>query len=69
MIEAGEGAPSLDELAGAVGMSASHFHRVFKAMTGVTPKGYAMGRRAGRVRDELARGGAVAGAAYRAGCN
>jgi AraC family transcriptional regulator of adaptative response/methylated-DNA-[protein]-cysteine methyltransferase len=69
MIEAGEEAPSLEELAGAVGMSASHFHRVFKEMTGVTPKGYAMARRAGRVRDELARGGTVTGAVYRAGFN
>jgi AraC family transcriptional regulator of adaptative response/methylated-DNA-[protein]-cysteine methyltransferase len=69
MIEAGEGAPSLDELAGAVGMSASHLHRVFMAMTGVTPMGYAMARRAGRVRDELARGGTVTGAVYRAGFN
>ena len=33
--------PTLGELANAAGISAFHFHRVFKAIAGVTPKAYA----------------------------
>src|SRR5512147_2681806 len=40
--------PSLRELASAAGLSPYHFHRVFKAVTGVTPRAYAMAHRAGR---------------------
>jgi len=66
-IEDADGPPSLDALAEVAGMSRYHFHRVFKALTGVTPKGYADARRAGRVRDELARGEGVTRAIYGAG--
>ena len=38
--------PSLAELARTAGLSAYHFHRVFKAATGVTPKAYAAAHRA-----------------------
>ena len=41
LIEAAEEMPGLDALAKAAGMSRFHFHRVFKAVTGVTPKAYA----------------------------
>jgi AraC family transcriptional regulator of adaptative response/methylated-DNA-[protein]-cysteine methyltransferase len=69
-IEDLEEPPSLESLAGAVGMSAYHFHRVFKAATGLTPKAYAAARRAVRVRDELAVGTAsVTQAIYGAGFN
>ena len=40
-------------------ISAFHFHRIFKAHTGLTPKQYAIAHRAGRVREELARAGSV----------
>jgi AraC family transcriptional regulator, regulatory protein of adaptative response / methylated-DNA-[protein]-cysteine methyltransferase len=50
-------------------MSRFHFHRVFKAVTGVTPKAYADAQRAGRVRDELTRAGTVTEAIYGAGFN
>ena len=37
--------PALDTLAAAVGMSRFHFHRVFKAVTGLTPRAYATAHR------------------------
>jgi AraC family transcriptional regulator of adaptative response/methylated-DNA-[protein]-cysteine methyltransferase len=58
---------SLDGLAQAAGMSGSHFHRVFKRVTGVTPKAYAAQHRAQRVRDELARSQSVTDVIYGAG--
>ena len=61
--------PGLNVLAAAVGISAGHFHRVFKTMTGLTPKAYAVGHRAKRVRNELARRVTVTDAIYRAGFN
>lgn len=68
-IEAAEEPPSLTELAHGAGLSAYHFHRVFKAVTGLTPKAYAAAGRAGRVRDRLARGAGVTEAIYDAGYN
>lgn len=53
LIEQSEELPSLAELAGAVGLSAGYFHRLFKALTGLTPKAYAVGHRASRVREGL----------------
>src|SRR5258707_8549486 len=38
LIESSETAPSLELLAPHAGLSAYHFHRVFKATTGLTPK-------------------------------
>ena len=69
LIEAADETPSLDVLAKAAGMSRFHFHRVFKGVTGVTPKAYADASRGGRVRDRLARGGSVTEAIYGAGFN
>src|SRR6266545_4936208 len=43
MIEEAEEAPSLDALAHSAGMSRFHFHRVFKAVTGVTPTQFRAG--------------------------
>ena len=53
LIEAADKAPSLDELALAVGLSPYHFHRVFKAQTGLTPRGYAQAHRSRRLRHQL----------------
>lgn len=53
LIERADTAPALSELADAVGLSRSHFHRVFKAETGVTPHQYAVACRAARVRNAL----------------
>jgi AraC family transcriptional regulator, regulatory protein of adaptative response / methylated-DNA-[protein]-cysteine methyltransferase len=60
---------SLDALAGAVGMSPWHFHRVFKSMTGLTPKAYATAHRAQRMHQELSRDGTVTSAIYNSGFN
>jgi AraC family transcriptional regulator, regulatory protein of adaptative response / methylated-DNA-[protein]-cysteine methyltransferase len=68
-IEEAEETPSLDALARAAGLSRFHFHRVFKAVTGVTPKAYAAAHRGKRVREELAQRGTVTEALYGAGFN
>src|SRR6201993_5582614 len=59
--------PALKELAGAVGRSPSHFHRLFKATTGLTPKEYASAHRAAKVRGRLASGSSITEAIYDAG--
>jgi AraC family transcriptional regulator of adaptative response/methylated-DNA-[protein]-cysteine methyltransferase len=69
LIEEAESPPSLADLAAAAGMSSQHFHRVFKSVTGVTPKAYAAGHRAQRVRDRLASGESVTCAMVIAGFN
>ena len=66
-IEAADDAPNLDALAEAAGVSRFHFHRLFKSLTGVTPKAYADSLRAQRVRDELTQGTRVSEAIYEAG--
>ncbi|MFQ3786288.1 bifunctional DNA-binding transcriptional regulator/O6-methylguanine-DNA methyltransferase Ada [Halomonas sp. A29] len=69
LIETSDELPSLDELAHAAGLSRFHFHRVFKAGTGLTPKAYAVACRAGRVRQALAQQETVTEAIYEAGFN
>ncbi len=70
LIEGAETPPSLDELAQQAGMSPQHFHRVFKAETGLTPKAYASACRARRLRQELSVPTAsVTDAIYGAGFN
>ena len=69
MIEESETAPSLTELAEALALSPGYFHRIFKAHTGLTPKGYAVAHRAKRVRAALASDGSVTEAIYDAGFN
>ena len=69
-IEAAEQPPSLDDLALQAGLSPFHFHRVFKAATGLTPKAYADAHRANAVRASLACGGtSVTEAIFDAGFN
>lgn len=69
LIERAETLPSLDVLAAAAGLSRFYFHRVFRAVTGVTPKDYAAAHRAKLVREGLRRGDSVTGAIYDAGFN
>ncbi len=69
-IESAEQPPSLDELAQQAGLSPFHFHRVFKAATGLTPKAYAQAHRAQAVRSGLAKPDArVTDAMFDAGYN
>jgi AraC family transcriptional regulator of adaptative response/methylated-DNA-[protein]-cysteine methyltransferase len=69
VIEQADEMPSLDALAKLAGLSRFHFHRLFKAVTGVTPKAYADQHRARRVQDELTRSNTVTNAIYGAGFN
>ena len=68
-IESAETLPTLKELAEVAGMSSFHFHRIFKAVTGLTPKGYATGHRSRKVRERLEDGNSVTDALYDAGFN
>lgn len=68
-IEASDSLPLLAELASAASMSPFHFHRVFKAVTGLTPKAYATAQRSRRVRERLESAASVTDALYDAGFN
>ncbi len=52
-IEEAEEEPDLETLARSCGLSAFHFHRLFKSETGVTPKAYARAHRLQKVRQSL----------------
>jgi AraC family transcriptional regulator, regulatory protein of adaptative response / methylated-DNA-[protein]-cysteine methyltransferase len=69
LIEEAEEAPTLDELARSVGLSHYHFHRLFKTITGVTPKAYTIAHRQKRVRERLGKSKSVTEAIYDAGFN
>lgn len=69
LIETSDPLPSLAELAAHAGVSHYHFHRLFKARTGLTPKAYAMAERMRRVRGELERADTVTQALVEAGYN
>ena len=69
LIEASQSVPTLEELANHAGVSGFHFHRVFKAITGVSPREYAAAHRGDRVRKELGRAGSVTAAIYQSGYN
>lgn len=69
-IEQAEAPPSLDALAREAGLGPHQFHRLFKAIAGVTPKAYAQARRGRALREALAKPGAkVVDAAFDAGFN
>lgn len=68
-IETAEQLPALSELAETAGLSSFHFHRVFKTVTGLTPKGYATAHRSRKVRQHLIDGSSVTDALYDSGFN
>lgn len=69
LIESADTPPSLDTLAREAGLSSYHLHRIFKSITGMTPRAYAVEHRARRLRERLADGGQVSEAIYDAGFN
>ena len=60
-------APDLDALAASAGMSRFHFHRIFKAVSGITPKAYALSERRQRLEREIQRRPTVTAAIHEAG--
>jgi AraC family transcriptional regulator of adaptative response/methylated-DNA-[protein]-cysteine methyltransferase len=66
-IEASDEPPDLAALAAAAGLSRFHFHRLFRQVTGLTPKAWVQARRAQRLQGELARGRSVTDALHAAG--
>ena len=69
-IETADQAPDLTMLSRRAKLSPYHFHRVFKAVTGLTPHAYVAAHRGRRVRSALGRGGkTVTESIYDAGFN
>lgn len=66
LIEASPATP-VPALAREAGMSTAHFQRTFKAVTGVTPKAYALSIRTKRMKTALAQSDTVTSAMYKAG--
>jgi len=67
MIDETGSAPRLAEMAKEVDLSPAHFHRMFKAVTGLTPSAYAAAGRAARLREGLGQAGSVTEAIYGSG--
>ncbi|WP_314153554.1 bifunctional DNA-binding transcriptional regulator/O6-methylguanine-DNA methyltransferase Ada [Rouxiella badensis] len=67
LLESSEKTPTLEALAREVGLSAYHFHRVFKSHTGLTPRAYAVAKRQQRVREKLVETQSVTSAILEAG--
>lgn len=69
-IEAADETPRLADLAQRAGLSPYHFHRIFRTVTGVTPRAYGEAHRTKRVRAELSKPAkSVTEAIYDAGFN
>jgi len=66
-IEASDTLPVLGALAKEAGLSPHHFHRLFKTVTGLTPREYALAHRAGKIRKQLKRSNTVTDAIFHAG--
>jgi AraC family transcriptional regulator, regulatory protein of adaptative response / methylated-DNA-[protein]-cysteine methyltransferase len=67
LLRTSETMPSLAELADAAAISRFHFHRVFKQITGATPRDYARTHRISRLAQRLDAGEKVAEAIYASG--
>lgn len=67
LLEDSEKAPTLDQLAARIGLSASHLARAFKARTGMTPRAWFDARRRERLEAALPGAGSVLQAALDAG--
>lgn len=69
LIENAEEIPSLETLAQSQNLSSYHFHRLFKSITGITPRAYAIAYRGHRIRAELTDSTSITNAIYQAGFN
>ena len=69
IIEATEQNINLATLAATAGLSMYHFHRIFKAMTGLTPKAYWAAHRAQKIRTELSKKTTITDAIFESGFN
>lgn len=67
LLENAEKTPKLEEIASQVGLSAWHFHRIFKTFTGLTPRAYAIAKRQQRVRETLVASSSITDAILDAG--
>jgi AraC family transcriptional regulator of adaptative response/methylated-DNA-[protein]-cysteine methyltransferase len=67
LIREREALPNLSELADAAGISRYHFHRVFKQITGATPREWGEAHRLGRFAERLDAGEQIAQSVYAAG--
>jgi AraC family transcriptional regulator, regulatory protein of adaptative response / methylated-DNA-[protein]-cysteine methyltransferase len=67
LLESADSEPSLVELADKAGLSRFHFHRIFKSIVGMTPKQYARGARAPRLREIVKVAPSVTDAAFQSG--
>lgn len=67
VIERAESVPSLASLADRAKLSPWHFHRLFRRVTGLTPRDYAAGVRTGRLKSALMHDGTVTEAIYESG--
>lgn len=67
LLEASDSAMRLSDLAQTIGLSAHHFHRLFRQTTGLTPRQYAMAHRNRRLREQLEQQAPVTEAVYAAG--
>jgi AraC family transcriptional regulator of adaptative response/methylated-DNA-[protein]-cysteine methyltransferase len=69
MIESSVESLTLSALADAAGLSRYHFHRLFKKITGITPRAYGVAKRVDRFRDGLGVTPTVTQAIYNSGFN
>lgn len=69
LIEASDEMPSLAALAEKSGLSRYHFHRTFKALTGLTPKAYSKAHLENKIRNKLQTSGTITDAIVDAGYN
>src|SRR5271169_3467501 len=67
LLRTSETMPSLAELADAAAISRFHFHRVFKQVTGATPRDYARTHRLGDLGEQLDSGRPIAASIYASG--
>src|SRR5690606_4024541 len=68
-IENAASIPTLEILAHRASLSKHHFHRIFKTVTGLTPRQYAMAHRIKRTQAEIQQSASVTQAIFDAGYN